>query len=63
MVDVVGAFATAGRRMAPEVVVLPLESEAPARAIALVFRPASQRRTDLELLADMLRLEPPPTPG
>ncbi|MFO1153288.1 MAG: hydrogen peroxide-inducible genes activator [Rhodospirillales bacterium] len=51
------------RRMAPEVVVLPLESEAPAREIALVFRPASQRRTDLELLADMLRLQALPTPA
>ena len=50
-------------RRAPEVIVLPLNGDAPAREIALVHRPASPRRRDLELLADMLRLPAGPTDG
>ncbi len=50
-------------RRAPEVVVLPLDNEAPAREIALVHRPGSPRRRDLELLGDMLRPQTVPTVG
>jgi LysR family hydrogen peroxide-inducible transcriptional activator len=51
------------RRSAPEVTVLPLEGDAPAREIALVHRPASPRRRDLALLAEMLRSPEVPTAG
>jgi LysR family hydrogen peroxide-inducible transcriptional activator len=45
-------------RRAPEVTLLPLEGDAPAREVALVHRPGSPRKRELELLADMLRLDP-----
>jgi LysR family hydrogen peroxide-inducible transcriptional activator len=50
-------------RRAPEVTVLPLEGDAPARDIALAHRPGSPRKRELELLADMLRFDPQLTAG
>ncbi|MFO1128383.1 MAG: hydrogen peroxide-inducible genes activator [Rhodospirillales bacterium] len=43
-------------RLAPEVAIRPLAGQAPAREIALVHRPESSRRRDLELLGEMLHL-------
>ena len=50
-------------RRAPEVVVLPLDDDAPVREIALVRRPGSPRGRDLDLLGEMLRPESAPTKG